>query len=208
MKDMVPKGTGNSRFLRSSIAADITHEELVALLRSGKFPVDFAGLNSAGIQVQGSAYNKGNVLPDSVCSALGIVTTSEPKDAFLKLKSTINSEKSDILSRFVVGTYTGTSEFVFGQGYQNPSQSINLGKSPSFVIIWVNGVVVRFVAVGSGGYIGTCFGFAYKNGVSSDGITISSSGFTVSCTSTDLYNQGIGTVLNEKNTKYSYFAYF
>lgn len=87
MKDMVPKGTGNSRFLRSSIAADITHEELVALLRSGKFPVDFAGLNSAGIQVQGSAYNKGNVLPDSVCSALGIPTTSEPKDAFLKVSS-------------------------------------------------------------------------------------------------------------------------
>nr|WP_297280275.1 phage tail protein [uncultured Butyricicoccus sp.] len=87
MKDMVPKGTGNSRFLRSSIAADITHEELVALLRSGKFPVDFAGLNSAGIQVQGSAYNKANVLPDNLCSILGISTDSEPKDAFLKVSS-------------------------------------------------------------------------------------------------------------------------
>lgn len=32
---------------------------------------------------QGSAYNKANVLPDEVCNALGIATTSEPKDAFL-----------------------------------------------------------------------------------------------------------------------------
>ena len=87
MKDMVPKGTGNSRFLRSSIAADITHEELVALLRSGKFPVDFAGLNSAGIHVQGSAYNKANVLPDTVCTRLNIPTSSEPKDAFLSLSN-------------------------------------------------------------------------------------------------------------------------
>lgn len=85
MRDMIPKGTGNSRFLRSSIAADITHEELVALLRSGKFPVDFAGLNEDGINVLGSAYNKANVLPDTVCNSLGIPTTSEPKDAFFNL---------------------------------------------------------------------------------------------------------------------------
>ena len=36
---------------------------------------------------QGSAYNKANVLPDDVCNALGIATTSEPKDAFLGLKT-------------------------------------------------------------------------------------------------------------------------
>lgn len=84
MKDLVPKGTGNSRFLRSSIPSNITHEELVALLRAGTFPVDFAGLNSAGVAVVGSAYNKANVLPDDVCTRLGLSTTdSEPKDAFL-----------------------------------------------------------------------------------------------------------------------------
>lgn len=82
MKDLVPKGTGNSRFLRSSIPENITHEELVALLRAGTFPVDFAGLNTEGIATQGSAYNKANVLPDSVCTALGIPTSSEPRDAF------------------------------------------------------------------------------------------------------------------------------
>ena len=87
MKDMVPKGTGNSRFLRSSIPENITHEELVALLRAGTFPVDFAGLNPDGIATQGSAYNKANVLPDSVCTSMGIATNSEPKDAFNKLQS-------------------------------------------------------------------------------------------------------------------------
>lgn len=85
MKDMVPKGTGNSRFLRSSIPENITHEELVALLRAGTFPVDFAGLNTEGIATQGSAYNKANVLPDDVCNLLGISTSSEPKAAFSAL---------------------------------------------------------------------------------------------------------------------------
>lgn len=85
MKDMVPKGTGNSRFLRSSIPEGITHEELVALLRAGTFPVDFAGLNPDGIATQGSAYNKANVLPDSLCNLLGLSTSAEPKDAFSAL---------------------------------------------------------------------------------------------------------------------------
>ncbi len=85
MKDLVPKGTGNSRFLRSSIPENITHAELVALLRAGTFPVDFAGLNAEGVAVVGSAYNKANVLPDDVCAVLGVPTSAEPKDAFSKL---------------------------------------------------------------------------------------------------------------------------
>ena len=130
MKDMIPKGTGNSRFLRSSIAADITHEELVALLRSGKFPVDFAGLNSAGIQVQGSAYNKGNVLPDSVCSALGIPTTSEPKDAFLSLinstKGFVEREKITTSKNWVcpAGVYAITAVLVAGGGGGGSGQCV------------------------------------------------------------------------------------
>lgn len=35
--------------------------------------------------VQGSAYNKANVLPDDVCTALGLPTSIEPKDAFAAL---------------------------------------------------------------------------------------------------------------------------
>lgn len=93
MKDLVPKGTGNSRFLRSSIPADITHQELVALLRAGTFPVDFAGLNADGVAVVGSAYNKANVLPDDVCNSLEIPTESEPKDAFARVSSALKPYK-------------------------------------------------------------------------------------------------------------------
>lgn len=40
---------------------------------------------------EGSAYTKGNVLPDDVCTAYGIDTeTSEPKDAFIAARSYTN----------------------------------------------------------------------------------------------------------------------
>lgn len=85
MKDLVPKGTGNSRLLRSSIPADITFAEMVTMLRNGTFPVDFAGLNSAGVAVVGSAYSKANVLPDDLCEYLSVPNTYEIKDVFRKL---------------------------------------------------------------------------------------------------------------------------
>lgn len=48
--------------------------------------LDFAD----GATQAGSAYSKGNVLPDSVCDALGIdMVTSEPKDAFGELAGRI-----------------------------------------------------------------------------------------------------------------------
>lgn len=87
MKDMVTNGTGNSRYLKSSVPAGTTWEQVLTMLRSGTFPVDFNGLNASGIAQQGSAYSKANVLPDDVCEVLGIDTeTAEPKDAFVRLK--------------------------------------------------------------------------------------------------------------------------
>lgn len=84
MQDLEIKGTGNSRFLKSSVPATTTWEDFLTMLRAGNLPIDLTGLNSAGIITQNpSAYNKANVLPDDVCTALGIPNTSEPKDAFL-----------------------------------------------------------------------------------------------------------------------------
>lgn len=119
MKDMVPKGTGNSRFLRSSIPEGITHEELVALLRAGAFPVDFAGLNPDGIATQGSAYNKANVLPDSVCNLLGVSTSSEPKDAFSALynKKWKELERITVSKKWTVPSgITRIGVFILGAG--------------------------------------------------------------------------------------------
>lgn len=125
MKDLVPKGTGNSRLLRSSIPADITHEELVALLRAGTFPVDFAGLNADGVAVVGSAYNKANVLPDDVCDTLELPTSAEPKDAFehaalpeysLRIGDLIASERS-LPSSFLTASGGGYSKALYPDLY-------------------------------------------------------------------------------------------
>lgn len=119
-----------------------------------------------------------------------------PKDYVDKLFSGI----------FVFGTYTGTSEYVFGEGYPEPSQNINLGRSPVFLMVWGNGNPVSFVAIGSGGDLGISFGFAHKNGASSRGIAISDDGFTV--TNHGAGYAGVGNLLNIKNSKYSYLAFF
>lgn len=69
MKDMIPKGTGNSRLMKSAIPENTTHEELVALLRSGQFPYDLGSLNPAGIATQGTPLNKNSLLRDETAAA-------------------------------------------------------------------------------------------------------------------------------------------
>lgn len=197
MKDMVPKGTGNSRFLRSSIPENITHEELVALLRAGTFPVDFAGLNTEGIATQGSAYNKANVLPDSVCSKLGIATSSEPKDAFTQLLNKITSTESNILSRIVTGTYIGN-----GETDEYTEQTISLGFKPKGVF-----VIQKSSGITSGGSL-IYFAFAIpdsgaKN--SNGGIYITSNGFIATWdgeTNSNYYS----AILNRSGRNYCYLA--
>ncbi len=135
MKDMVPKGTGNSRFLRSSIPENITYEEFVALLRSGKFPVDFAGLNLEGIATQGSAYNKANVLPDGVCKMLGIPTSSEPKDAFQSLQKKQWRELERITSSktwVVPEGITQIGAFLLGGGQSGQGYGLRISTSDSY----------------------------------------------------------------------------
>lgn len=77
MKDMVPKGTGNSRFMKSAIPANITHEELVALLRAGTFPYDLGSLNPTGIATQGTPLNKSSLLRDETAQMLGFQQTAD-----------------------------------------------------------------------------------------------------------------------------------
>ena len=85
MQDLEIKGTGNSRYIKSSVPATTTWDDFLTMLRAGNLPIDLMGLNTSGIITQSpSAYNKANVLPDDVCQELSIdPDTSEPKDAFL-----------------------------------------------------------------------------------------------------------------------------
>lgn len=72
MKDMIPKGTGNSRKLKSSLSTGTTWEQALEMLRAGTFPIDLNGLNADGIQQEGTALNKANLLSDDTASALGL----------------------------------------------------------------------------------------------------------------------------------------
>lgn len=127
-------------------------------------------------------------------------TPSAAKDAVTK--DYVDSLLSGI---FVLGTYIGTAEYVSSEGnYPNPSQKINLSKTPRFVMVWTN-IPFAVTNVGSGSETSISFGFAYKDGVSSSGITISANGFSVTCNG---YRPSSGTKLNVKDTKYSYLAYF
>lgn len=96
MIDQIIKGTGDSRFLRSSIPANITFAEFVALLRSGELPVDFAGYNSEGIDTVGTDLNSDNLLSDTVATELGLTNTATPNDAFQTLNSKANSIQNSL----------------------------------------------------------------------------------------------------------------
>lgn len=86
MKDMIPKGTGNSRYLRSVSnfkAIYPTYDDFVNALVAGNLPVDFNGINEAGIQQVGTSLNKANLLTDEVARQVGLRTADPtPNDMF------------------------------------------------------------------------------------------------------------------------------
>lgn len=53
--------------------------------------------------VEGSIYNRANVLPDGVCDQLDIANTSEPKDAFLALRQYARGQKMSTFERYMTG---------------------------------------------------------------------------------------------------------
>lgn len=95
MKDLQTKGTGNSRFLKTSLAEGITWEQALAMLRAGTFPVDFNGFNQEGIETLGTLMKKSNILTDELATALGL-TQDDPTilDVFTKLKKLVATAQS------------------------------------------------------------------------------------------------------------------
>ena len=95
MKDLQTKGTGNSRFLKTSLAEGITWEQALAMLRAGTFPVDFNGFNQEGIETLGTLMKKSTILTDELATALGL-TQDDPTilDVFTKLKELVATAQS------------------------------------------------------------------------------------------------------------------
>lgn len=88
MKDLVPKGTGNSRFLRSvsnflSLYPD--YEAFVAALVDGTLPIDLAEINANGVTQVGTPLTKANLLTDATATALGLSGDPTVNDALYAL---------------------------------------------------------------------------------------------------------------------------
>lgn len=88
MKDLVPKGTGNSRFLRSvsnflSLYPD--YEAFVTALVDGTLPIDLAGINTEGVTQVGTPLTKANLLTDATATALGLSGDPTVNDALYAL---------------------------------------------------------------------------------------------------------------------------
>lgn len=88
MKDLIKKGTGNSRLLKTSLAEGTSWEAALAMLRAGTFPIDLAGINADGVTEEGTPLNKANILPDTLVALMGL-TQDNPtiKDALTALQN-------------------------------------------------------------------------------------------------------------------------
>lgn len=104
MEDMLIKGTGNSRWLKS--VANImtlypTYESFAEALAAGTFPIDLNGINPAGVETSGTKLGKASLLTDATAALLGLAATATPNDAFKALN---NAPPAGILKTIVLTT--------------------------------------------------------------------------------------------------------
>lgn len=79
MKDMIIKGTGNSRYLKS--VANVmtlypTYEAFAQALAAGTFPIDLNGVNSDGVEQAGTPLNEENLLNAGTIQTIGLSKTN------------------------------------------------------------------------------------------------------------------------------------
>lgn len=89
---------------------------------------DFVRVRGA-VTAEGDDLNKANLLPDSICSALGIPTTSLPKDALAAL-NTLASGRAKITT----SSYTGT-------GINGSASPNSFAMNPSCKLMFIQSTV-------------------------------------------------------------------
>lgn len=72
MKDNILTGTGNSRYLKTSLPAGTTWNEALVMLRNGNFPIDLNGINEDGFTQIGTPLDKANMLTDALAESVGL----------------------------------------------------------------------------------------------------------------------------------------
>ena len=89
MENLVPLGTGNSRFMKSNISPSTTLAQLIQMLNNGTFPYDIGPINPAGISQQGDPINKDTLLKDATAGLYGLGSDAVPDDVLSKLSKSI-----------------------------------------------------------------------------------------------------------------------
>ena len=89
MENLVPLGTGNSRFMKSNISPSTTLAQLIQMLNNGTFPYDVGTINPAGISQQGTPLNKDTLLKDATAGLYGLGSDAVPDDVLNKLSKSI-----------------------------------------------------------------------------------------------------------------------
>ena len=77
MKDIIVKGTGNSRYLKSAIDESVTWEQFRDMLIAGTAPIDLNGINEEGFLEQGTPLGKETLLSDCSEGIGGMTALSE-----------------------------------------------------------------------------------------------------------------------------------
>ena len=109
MIDSVIAGTGNSRYLRTSLPASTTWEDALTMLRAGTFPIDLAGINLDGFATLGTALNSDTLLKSAVITALGLSENATPSDAWEAALALIDA-KADANSVVTGLSYDGATK--------------------------------------------------------------------------------------------------
>ena len=112
MIDTILAGTGNSRYLKTSLPDTTTWAEALTMLRSGEFPIDLAGFNMDGIVQLGTALTSDTLLKSAIITALDLDEAATPSDAWEAVLALI-ATKQDAL------TFDNTPT----EGSQNPAKS-------------------------------------------------------------------------------------
>lgn len=133
MKDMIPKGTGNSRFLRSVSnfkAIYPTYDDFVNALVAGNLPVDFNGINEAGIQQVGTPLSKANLLTDETAAALGLEQENPTINDAFGVLGVVRKKHEKIASYETAGSYQWTApDLADGKAYKIGVMIIGAGGS-------------------------------------------------------------------------------
>lgn len=109
MQDFIPIGTGNSRYLKSVENFKTlypTYDAFAAALVAGTLPVDFNGINEAGVLQKGMALNKYNLLKDATAALFGLGGSAVPDDVFNYLGQYVGTAP-----KTETGSYVGTGTY-------------------------------------------------------------------------------------------------